>query len=449
VGKAASELSLGSYASATTTPLGVYGQNKFALVVGSRTYNLDITGNNSLTGLANAINNSGAPVNASMLNNGSSNYLSVTATNVGATTLTLNTTPQLVNLITSTAAGTETSLAGYPDTGTTAVSNSGTVNLQVGNGAVIPLNIGAANNLTGLMNAINGAGAGVTASITTTGDKNFLKVVASGGPTTITLNDTPAATGVSLITNNNQGGNSSFTLNGTISVANQASNVFSSVISGVTFTLQKSNAGTVNLSIATNPNQLTTTLQTFVNAYNALAAQVTQETGTGAGPLGGDSLIRDISTDLGQLSAYFASSSSTVRSLSDLGITFNNSGQMTLDPNVVAGFSNTQVSDAFKFFGSSNSGFAAFANNFTSLSDPISGSILNEESGVDTANTNMTNEISTLTARAALTHAANTKRRQAADALVAQLQSNQNTVNAEIQSVNYVAFGKIVNSNGQ
>ncbi len=449
LGTAASELSLTGYANASTTPLGVEGQNKFTLVVGSNTYNLDITGNDNLTGLENAINNSGAPVTASILSSGSSNYLSITANNVGATTLTLNTAPQTADLITNNGTGTETSVAGYPDTGTTAVSDSGTVDLTVGGGSVIPLNISASNNLTGLMNAINGAGAGVTASITTSGGQNYLSVVAAGGPVTITLNDTPAASPVSLITNAHQGGNASFTLNGTISVANQATNVFSSVIPGVTFTLLKSSASTVNLSLATDPTQLTNALQTFVSAYNSLADQVTQETGTGAGALGGNSIIRDISEDLGQLSSYFASSTSTVRSLSDLGITFDTTGQMSLDPTAVAGFSSTQMSDAFKFFGSANTGFAAFANNFTQISDPISGSIQNDENGIDTDNTNLASQISTLQARATPTHNANSLRLEAADALVAQLESSQNTLNAEIQSINYVNYGRTLSANGQ
>ena len=287
------------------------------------------------------------------------------------------------------------------------------MDLTVGGGAVIPLDISANNNLTGLMNAINGAGAGVTASITASGGKNYLNLVAAGGPTTITLNDTPGAP-VSLITKAaQQGGNASFTLNGSIQVTNQATNVFSNVIPGVTFSLLKSTPGPVTLSLATDPTQLTSALQTFVNSYNALASQVTEETGTGAGALGGNSVIRDISTDLGQLSGYFGSSS-TVRSLSDLGITFDNSGQMTLDPSVVSGFSNTQMSDAFKFFGSSNAGFAAFASNFTSLSDPISGSIQNQEDGIDAEDTNISSQITTLQARAALTHNANTARLEAA-----------------------------------
>jgi flagellar hook-associated protein 2 len=448
VGTAASELSLASYASATTTPIGVEGQDKFTLQVGTKTYNLDITGNDSLTGLENAINTSGAPVNASILNSGSASYLSITANNVGATTLTLNTAPEAANLITSTGAGTETSLAGYPDTGTTAVSSSGIVNLSVGGGAAIPLDITANNNLTGLMNAINGAGAGVTATINSSGGQNYLQLTAAGGPTAITLNDTPSAMTTNLISGTNQGGNASFTLNNTIQVTNQATNVFSNTIPGVTFSLLQNDTGSVNLSLTTDATQLTTALQTFVGAYNALADQVTQQTGTGAGPLGGDSTIRDISDDLRQLSGYFASSTTSVRSLSDLGITFDDTGQMSLDPSVVSGFSSTQLTDAFKFFGSSNSGFASFASNFTSLSDPISGTIQNEEDGLDTDDTNIASEISTLQDRATLTHNANTARLEAADALVAQLQSNQNTVNAEVQSVDFVDFGAPVSNAG-
>lgn len=447
VGRAAAEMSLSSYANATSTPVGVAGQNKFTLQVGTKTYNLDITGNDNLTGLANAINTSGAPVNATILNSGSASYLSITANSVGATTLTLKTNPQAANLITSTGSGVETSLAGYPDTGTTAVSNSGIVNLSVGGGAVIPLDISANNNLTGLMNAINAAGAGVTASITSGGGQNHLRLIAAGG-TAITLTDTPSATTTNLISNTNQGSNSSFTLNNNIQVTNQATNVFSNIIPGVTFTLQKNNPGTINLSLSTNASQLTNALQTFVSSYNALADQVTQQTGKGAGPLGGDTTIRDISDDLRQLSGYFASSSSTVRSLSDLGITFDNTGHMSLDSSVVAGFNSTQLSDAFKFFGSSNSGFASFANNFTALSDPISGSIQSEEDGIDADNTNLATQISSLQDRAALVHNANTLRLEAADALVAQLQNNLNTVNAEVQSVNFVNFGKQTNTTG-
>src|SRR5262249_40054702 len=154
IATAASETSLKGLSDATTAPVWVAGQNKFDLVIGA-TFHLDLTGNNNLTGLRDAINNSGAPVTASIINSGSGYYLSVAARNVGATTLTLSGVPQNASLITANGTGTETSLAAYPDTGTTAVSNSGNVDLTVAGGGVVHLDLTGRNNLAGLRDAIN------------------------------------------------------------------------------------------------------------------------------------------------------------------------------------------------------------------------------------------------------------------------------------------------------
>lgn len=60
------------------------------LTLGSQSYNLTLpTGKNNLAGLKDAINASGAPVTASILTTSSGNYLSVSATATGATTLKL------------------------------------------------------------------------------------------------------------------------------------------------------------------------------------------------------------------------------------------------------------------------------------------------------------------------------------------------------------------------
>jgi len=435
------------YADAATTPVWVAGQNEFSLTVGGKSYSLDLTGNDNLSGLAGAINSSGAPVNATIINTGSTNYLTLSASIVGATSISLAGVPQQANLITGNGTGTETSLYGYPDTGTTAVSSSGTVDLTVGSGSPIQLNITANNNLTGLMNAINTANAGVTASITSSGGQNYLQLVAAGGATPITLVDTPGAAPPSMITTT-EGSNASFTLNGSIPVTNQTTNTFTTVIPGLSFTLNQNDTGSVTLSLANNTSQLGSALQQFTTDYNSLVDQVNQQTGTSGGPLSGDSIISDISQDLQQLTGYIGSSSSTVRSLSDLGVTFNdNTGQLTFDPSVVDGFSSSQLSDAFNFLGSAGSGFASFAANFTQLSDPVQGFILDEENGLDADNTQISDQITTLTQQATAIHNADALQLEAADALVAQLQSNQNTINAEIQSVNYVDYGQVVNQN--
>ena len=436
----ASETSLRGYADTSTAAVSQTGQVN--LVVGSHTYGLNLTGKNNLNGLVNAINNAGAGVNATILHIGSMNYLSVAANNTGATTLQLNDAP--LDLVSNTGTGAETSTQTYANSAIAPVSGEGNVNLVVGS-TTYPLNLTGNNNLPGLMNAINSAGApGVTASIT--GSAGAYSLSMTGPPGTLALNDIPSD--ANLISSTNQGANAQFMMNG-ISVS-EASNTINDIIPGVSFALLNTTTPTtsVTLSLATDPTQLSNALQNFVTSYNTLVAQVAQQVGPSAGPLGGDHLISQISEDASQLSSYWNTSGS-IHSLADLGVTFGDlTGQMTFNPSVIAGLSSTQISDAFKFLGSSNSGFAALANNFTTLSDPLSGLILQQENGYDTENTQLGNQITTLTARANAARAALTTQVQAADALVAQLQSEQSTVSASISSLNYVLYGKSTNSNG-
>jgi flagellar capping protein FliD len=132
-----------------------------------------------------------------------------------------------------------------------------------------------------------------------------------------------------------------------------------------------------------------------------------------------------------------------------VGVTFDTTGHMAFDQTAFSALSGTQVSDAFKFFGSSKSGFGAMASNFTQLTDPTSGLLRIEEDGIDKENKQITDRVNVLNDRVRQVQATMTAQLQKADALVAQLQSEQNLVSASIQSVNFVAFGKLVNSNGQ
>ena len=437
----ASETSVGGYSNTTTTPVSISGH--VDLVVGSNTYHLDLTNSNNLNGLRDAINNAGAGANASILTIGSNNYLSVSTSSPGATTLQLNDVP--LDLVSSTGSGTETSTKTYADQTTTPVSANGLVDLVVGS-TTYHLNVTGSNNLTGLMNAINGAGApGVSASIT--GSAGSYSLALAGPVGTLKLNDLPNQ--VDLISNSNQGTNATFKLNNV--PVTRSTNVVSDIIPGVSFTLLKTNTSTsTTVSLTTEASQLSNALQTLVTNYNAMVDQVNQQVGTAAGPLGGDILIREMSDDLRQLTSYWNTSASSVHSLSDLGVTFEDqtTGHLSFDQNTFNALSNTQISDAFKFLGSSNSGFAALASNFTQLSDPVTGMIIDQENGYDTTNQSLTNQINTLNDSATLVHNSMAAKLQAADALVAQLQSQQNTVNASVSSLNYVLYGKQTNSNG-
>jgi flagellar hook-associated protein 2 len=416
------------------------------LVLGSNTYQLNLTasGENNIAGLAQAINSANAGVNATVLTAGSTDYLSISASNTGATTLQLNNvTP--ADLISSTGSGTETSLQTYTDATTATVSANGEVQLVVGSQDYALDVSGSDNNLNGLAQAINGADAGVTATVTGSAGAYSLSLSASG-PTTIQLNDLQSPT--NLISNTNQGSNSNFELNG-IPITESTNNI-TDVVPGVSFTLLNTNpSGSVTLSLATDPTQLSSALQTFVTDYNTLVTQVEAQQGQNAGPLQGDLIINEITTDMQDLVTYFdPSSSSSIRSLSDLGVTFNDTGQMNFSTSTFNALSDNQISDAFQFLGSANSGFAALASNFTQLSDPVTGLMETQITGYQTENTDLGNEITTAQAQAAQIQASATSQAEAADALVAELQQQQSDLDASIQSVNYVLYGRQVGANG-
>lgn len=434
---AASEMSLTGYADTSTSPVSASGYVN--LVVGSQTYQLNISKNNNLTGLVNAIDNSGAAVTASILTTGTGatpDYLVVTANSTGATTLQLNDLKSPSDLITNTGTGTETSLTNYADPTSTPVSSSGYVNLVVGS-TTYNLNISANNNLNGLVQAINNAGAGVTAAAS---NGSLSISTNNSSATTIQLND---MTPTNLISNTNQGSNADFFLNN-IEVT-RSSNTINDVISGVSLTLNSTTSTSnpsATISVSTDAGQLSSALQSLVTNYNSLVDQVNQQTGQSGGALVGDSMIWQISNDMQQLATYWnPSSSSSIHSLSDLGIEFDDTGKMSFNQNTFNSLSQTQISDAFSFLGSSTSGLAALANNFTQITDPIEGLIQMELTDYQNQDTSLTNQITTLTAQATATQNTLTAKVQAADALCAELESEQTNVSAEVQSLNYVMYG--------
>src|ERR1700733_2292372 len=444
---AASETSLQGY-SATQS---VSASGLVNLVIGSNTYQLNLTaaGDNTVSGLAQAINSANAGVNATVLTAGSTNYLSVSADNTGATTLQLNNvTP--ADLISSNGTGTETSLQTYSDETSAPVSTTGQLQLVVGS-QTYSLSLSAANNnLNGLVSAINGAGAGVTASVTGSAGAYSLSLTAASGPTTIQLNDLQNPT--NLISDTNQGSNASFTLNGIATPIVESSNTITDVIPGLSFTLLNTlPSGSVTLSLATDPSQLSSALQTFVTDYNTLVSAVESQQGQNAGPLQGNLIVNQISSAMQDLVTYWdPTSTGGVQSLSDLGVSFSTTGtgQMSFDSSTFNALSDAQISGAFQFLGSANSGFAALASNFTQLTDPITGMIQAQISGYETTNTDLANQITTGQAYAAEVQQNAPSQVEAADALVAQLESEQNIVDSSIQSVNYSLYGRQVGADG-
>lgn len=203
------------------------------------------------------------------------------------------------------------------------------------------------NTLAAVRDAINKAGAGVNASIVTDtgGKQNLLLTASSGG----TANAVSLSGTVSFIDPNNPGSpisvSSAFSqtqaatdaavkIQG-ISIATSG-NTITNAIDGVTLELSKT--GTTTLNVTRDNSDLKSKLDTFVNAYNTLNSSIKSlsaydATSKKGAVLNGDASLRNVQSQirsaLSNLPAELAGTS--VRSLGDMGISFQTDGSLKVD----------------------------------------------------------------------------------------------------------------------
>jgi flagellar hook-associated protein 2 len=194
-----------------------------------------------------------------------------------------------ISEVTSLARSASATSAGYASSTTAAVSATGSVRLGFG-GKQYDISLSAQqNNLAGLRDKINALGAGVTASILTTGSGStpyYLSLTSTtSGEKPITLTDDPAGVSSDLLATKDNGSNANFKINGV--AVSKASNLVNDVVSGVTFTLGgTTSAGeTVDITLSSNRNTLATKLEGFVGQYNATKDLVDAQIGSAAGLL--------------------------------------------------------------------------------------------------------------------------------------------------------------------
>jgi flagellar hook-associated protein 2 len=436
VAAASSETSLTGVADSSNTPL-----SRITLVVGGQSQTFQLA-TNDLNGLVSQINGLNAGVTASIVTSGGSNQLSLTAAS-GPTAIQLYDGPNSsgTDLLTSTGTGTETSTASFGDPGSTPVSTP-SFTLQFGSGAPYTFQLTSGNdNLVGLSNAINASGAGVTSSILTTSNGNYLSIQANNtGANTLALYAGTTGTGPDLLSATNQGSDAKFQLNGI--TVQQSGNVVNSVIPGVTFTILDQSTAPVTLTLASDPAQLSSDLQDFVAQYNALATAVTAQTGPSGGPITGDTVIEQLQQTLQQIAGY-TTSSGTIQSLSDLGVQFTGTnGQASFNSGTFNALSQTQISDALNYIGSTTTGLGGFSQQLTEFSDPIDGVIQSEVSGLQTTDQDLQTQILTLNTQIGNTTAALTAQLESADAQQAELQQQQSDLTASLQGLSLVLYGQ-------
>jgi len=213
-------------------------------------------------------------------------------------------------------------------------------------------------SLTGMRDAINGASAGVSASIikvadgsyrlsltaSKTGEANAVSSISVTGDDTLnnivgfdsTKADTDNPMDVSVAAQD-----AKLTVNN-VEITN-SSNTISDALEGITLNLNDITSGNQTLTVAQDTSKATTAISNFVTAYNTLLDQFntltkytavdvgsdTQDSSNGA--LVGDSTLRGIQTQIKSMLTN-SSSSSTYKTLAQIGITTDpTTGELTLD----------------------------------------------------------------------------------------------------------------------
>ena len=331
-------------------------------------------------------------------------------------------------------------------------TTNGALNLVVG-AKNYNINLSTAqNNLVGLRDAINSLGAGVSASILTTGtgaNANYLSISATAsGHTTLQLFDDPSGANTNLLTSVNQGSDAVFQLNG-ITVSRQ-SNTVNDVVAGISFNLKAKSTTPVTLTLSTSRSALSSALSTFATSYNGLVNQIDGQVGKSAGLLSGDPIVGQTQSILRQVAGYGApgpSTPSSVQSLAELGVTFDAHGQASFDATKLNNFNDLQLNSAFAFVGTASQGFAALGGKLEQLSDPVTGLVKTQQDSYDRSDQRIKDQISNLQTRISVLQQATQARLHAMDALLGSLQSQQQVITASIQSVNLALFGKNTSTN--
>ena len=249
---------------------------------------------NTLAGLASAINSSSAGITASVLTDASGSRLSLVSGTSGAggdisvsansivdSTHTTTIAPSYTS--NSSTAGILTPIA---NAGSDALTGSISITVAGGAAQVISVPTTSGNNtLAGLEGAINTANIGVTATVVTNSDGSSSLALSTGSSATLAVNPSIVDTTNSLAYRSPVAGvNANMTVDGVNLTS--ASNTVANLIPGVTFQLlaPSTNGEQVQVVIGNDNTGVESTVNQFVTDYNSLvSAMNTQDGNTSSG----------------------------------------------------------------------------------------------------------------------------------------------------------------------
>lgn len=216
-----------------------------------------------------------------------------------------------------------------------------TLNTEV---SPVTININPGNDsLSAVRDAINAANAGVTASIVqdSVGSRLTLTSSETGEKYAMQITGSLAAMNYDPTTNNTPlsqtmaAQNSQVQINGL--VLSESSNKLENSLTGITLDLQQADPSTtITLTVKKDVDHLKSLINDFVKKYNDFINFITNLTGFDMetkkrGVLQGDDKLRDLKTNLYNLATTPLTTTGSIRSLADLGVTTDKHGLLQID----------------------------------------------------------------------------------------------------------------------
>ena len=265
------------------------------------------------------------------------------------------------------------------ENGSSVVTNPSVSNLSASSSYTLSVNGSSYSisdqdgTLNGLAQAINSSSADVQASVVNVGssgspDYRLSVQSLSYSPDTIQLNDGKS----DLLSTLSTGSHVIYQINGQPSTAINSSS--RSVVVSPGLSVQLLQTGTTQITVAQSASNMESALSAFASAYNSIVAELDKNRGQNGGALTGNSIIYELQNQLQSLANYSPGSGS-IGSLADLGLSFDDSGDLQFDAASFNQTAGTSPNDLLNFIGSSTSGgFLEAANNMlTAVTDPTSG----------------------------------------------------------------------------
>ena len=320
--------------------------------------------------------------------------------------------------ISTVAADSSGNVIGTPASGLT-ITGSDNVAHQI-----VPVSGSAAD----VASAINSANVGVRATVVNTDTGTVLQLAAtstgSAGAFTATGFTNPAQTVVSA--QDAQIGVGSGPGSYTVS---SATNTFTGVIPGVTFTVSAPATG-VTISVSNDEKSISDKVQALVDAANASSQQITS-TSTNGAILQGN---LDVQTIQGQISSAVSNGTLTGGTLHTYGIDIDKNGQLSFD---AAAFAQAYAADPAGTKSAISASFATALNGAASQGiDPVSGSITNAVKSANDQETKLNSAITSWNDRLALIQQNLQAKFTAMETALAKLQSQQTYLNSALKSIN-------------